>query len=129
MKRRTVVLLLNAVVALALTGCSDSSTTETPPATPTKAPQPVVVTPGPPPPPGAVGPPVAGVTSLPPVPVEQPADFGGLVARVTRIEELPNLEANGPGERTGPGVGVSIEMRNESRDAVDLAGIEVNASY
>ena len=111
-----------------LSACTSTGTT--PPAPSTEAgPTPVVVTPGPPPPPGATGAPVIGISTLPPVPVGEPASFGGgLVATVAQIDQL-QLEARGPGEIAGPGVGVTVELKNESADPIDLGGVAVNASY
>lgn len=118
---------------LALTaGCTGGGTpAPSGPATaPETAPQAVTVTAGPPPPPGRTGDPVAGISTLPPVPVAQPADFGnGLTAAVKEIKEIPKLEANGPGEIAGHGVGVVVEVRNGTDAPVDLNGVAVNASY
>lgn len=122
---------LAAAVAGLVVGLSACSSDETTPPAPSAeaGPTPVVVSPGPPPPPGATGAPVIGISTLPPVPVGEPASFGGgLVARVAQIDQL-QLEARGPGEIAGPGVGVTVELKNESADPIDLGGVVVNASY
>lgn len=70
-----------------------------------------------------------GFNVLPPVRVAEPADFGGgLFAVVTRVQAV-ELEARGPGETAGAGVVVTLELRNESDETVDLGGIAINASY
>jgi len=113
---------------IGLSACSGADA-PTAPAPTDVEPTPVVVTPGPPPPPGATGAPVVGISTLPPVPVGEPAQFGdGLVANVVKVDEL-QLEARGPGEIAGPGVGVTVELKNESTNPIDLGGIAVNASY
>jgi hypothetical protein len=112
-------------LAVGLTGC----TADAPPADP-QGPSAIQVTPGPPPPPGTTGEPVAGVATLPPVPVGEPAPFGdvALVARVVRIDPV-QLEANGPGEVAGPGVSVTVELANDGPEPIDLSGVAVNGYY
>lgn len=121
-----------AVLVLALTtACSGTGSSGPAAATPSAsgAPQAVQVTPGPPPPPGATGAPVAAISSLPPVPVGQPAAFGGgLVAKVATIDPI-DVNAQGPGEIAGPGVAVNVDLSNESKDPIDLGGVVVNAYY
>lgn len=118
-----------AVLSLLVAGCTATPEAPTTEGTTAPAPAPVAVTPGPPPPPGATGAPVVGVITLPPVPVGQPAAFGGgLVARVLSVADV-ELEARGPGEIGGPGAEVTVEFSNEAGEAVDLAGVVVNASY
>ena len=115
-------LLLAALAGGLLTGCT---TTPDPPVD--GAPAPLQVTPGPPPPAGATGAPVAGVTTLPPVGVGDPAPLrNGLVARVVTVAPA-QIEARGPGEIAGPGSAVTVELTNESADPIDLAGLAVNA--
>jgi hypothetical protein len=131
--RRTALPAAVALLGLVLTASACTSDEGNRPAAgpsaePT-APSPVLVTAGSPPPPGGTGEPVVGITTLPPVPAGQPAPFGnGLVANVTHVDELM-LEARGPGEVAGPGVGVTVELTNESADPVDLDGVVVNAYY
>ena len=75
------------------------------------------------------GPPAGGISSLAPVPVGQPGEFGnGLVATVIKVDPI-QVEANGPGEIAGAGVGVTVELRNGTPDPVDLGGVVVNAYY
>lgn len=113
------------LVAVAAAGC----TADPGDAGPDGAPEPIVVTAGPPPPPGATGEPVAGITTLPPVAVGEPAPFGqGLVARVVTVEPV-QVEARGPGEIAGSGVAVTLELINESDADIDLDGIAVNSFY
>ncbi|MEJ5912814.1 DUF4232 domain-containing protein [Pseudokineococcus sp. 1T1Z-3] len=65
--------------------------------------------------------------TLPSVPVGQDAPFrSGLVARVTAVEEA-DVEARGPGETSGPGRLVRLELENGSAGDVDLAGVTVLA--
>jgi len=85
--------------------------------------------------PSATSPPsittVTGVSSitLPPVGVGKPAELARrLIATVTSIK-AQNLVANGPGETSGPGVVVTIEIDNETDAPVDLNGLAVNAHY
>lgn len=128
------VVLLGALLAV-LVACTgdggsagpEGSAVASGPAEPTDPPVPP--SPAPPPPPGGTGPPVAGTISLPPVPVGEPAPFtGGLVATVTRVDDV-ELGAEGPGEVAGPGVAVTVALRNESGGPVDLGGVVVNAAY
>lgn len=112
------------VISLSVAGCTSGSTA---PAPEPNSLAPRQITPGPPPPPGATGAPVVGVTSLAPVPVGEPAQFGGgLVAKVLKIDPV-QVEARGPGEIAGPGAAVTVELKNESNDPIDLNGIAVNA--
>ena len=110
--------------ALALLGC-----TSTPGPAP-HAPTPLTVTEAPPPPPGATGPPAIGINTLAPVPIGASAAFRdvGLVATVTKVEAV-RLAAEQPGDIAGPGVGVTLQLRNDTNAPVDLGGIVVNAYY
>jgi hypothetical protein len=129
MPRSAVLAAATTGLIVALSACSGTATPPVPAPSSEVAPTPVVVTAGPPPPPGATGKPVIGVSTLPPVLVGEPAPFGdGLIANVVRIDQL-QLEAHGPGEIAGPGVGVTVELKNESANPIDLGGIAVNASY
>jgi len=72
-----------------------------------------------------------GITSntLPAVGVGTEADLGGnAFVTVTKIEPT-NLTANGPGEVSGPGVFVTVNVRNATDKPLDLAGLVVNAHY
>ena len=72
-----------------------------------------------------------GITSntLPAVGVGTEADLGGnAFVTVTKIEPT-NLTANGPGEVSGPGVFVTVDVRNATDKPLDLAGLVVNAHY
>lgn len=70
-----------------------------------------------------------GTDTLEPVPAFEEAPFGdGLIATVTDIEEV-ELEGMGPGETSGPGILVSLELHNDSSEDIDLTGLVVNASY
>lgn len=72
-----------------------------------------------------------GITSntLPAVGVGTEADLGGnAFVTVTKIEPT-NLTANGPGEVSGPGVFVTVNLRNATDKPLDLAGLVVNAHY
>ena len=127
MNRLTATTTLAVLVGVgALSACTSS--TEPPPDP--SAPSAVVVTSAVPPPPGALGEPTVGITTLTPVPVNAPANFGnGLIASVTKIDSIERLEARGPGEVAGPGVRVTVSLRNETSSIVDMSGITVNASY
>jgi hypothetical protein len=79
--------------------------------------------------PGNTDAPTVDIDPLPPVAVGEPSDFGdGLVATVTEVEAI-DLEAQAPGEVAGPGVLVTLELRNDTDADVDLGGVSVNASY
>jgi hypothetical protein len=61
--------------------------------------------------------------------VGDPADFGGgFVATVTGVERT-DLESRQPGEIAGPGITVTVELRNDTDETIDLSGLAVNASY
>jgi hypothetical protein len=49
-------------------------------------------------------------------------------ATVTKIEPV-QLKANGPGDTSGPGVLVSLEVRNGTDRSLDLGGLVINAHY
>lgn len=67
--------------------------------------------------------------TLPPVPVETPASFGGGVrARLAGIDPI-TVAGQGPGEVDGPGVAVRVELTNGSRRAVSLDSATMSASY
>ena len=80
-------------------------------------------------PPGQTDAPTVDFRPLPPVAVGEPADLGGgLVATVTSVEST-DLEARAPGETAGPGVLVTVEVRNDTGDDVELGGFAINASH
>jgi hypothetical protein len=67
--------------------------------------------------------------TLPAVGVGTEADLGGnAFVTVTKIEPT-NLTANAPGEVSGPGVFVTVDVRNATDKELDLAGLVVNAHY
>jgi hypothetical protein len=75
------------------------------------------------------GPPRVGYNRLPPVPIGTPADFGGnVLVRVTQVTPV-QLEGQGPGTTAGPGVDVTVEVRNLSGSPFDLLGVAVTATY
>jgi hypothetical protein len=53
---------------------------------------------------------------------------GGLRVRVTDVRDV-QIEARGPGEISGPGVAVDVEVKNTSGDPIDVNGSAVNAAY
>lgn len=129
--RRSTTAAATVVAALWCTSCSASD----PPAT-TAPPSGVngsrnlVVTSAPAPPAGATGPPAVGITSLAPVAVSQPKDFGnGLVATVVGVQAVARLAADNPGDIAAPGAIVTVQLRNSSAAPIDLGGVVVNASY
>ncbi len=72
-----------------------------------------------------------GVASrtLRPVGVGQPAELAhSLFASVTQVTPT-TLTAQAPGETTGPGVFVTIKIRNDTDAVVDLDTLAVNAHY
>lgn len=77
----------------------------------------------------APSPPGSGVTGnvLPAVKVGQAAPLApNLFATVTKIEPV-TLEAHGIGETSGPGVVVTLQLRNATAAPVDLTGLAINA--
>jgi len=125
------ILATASVLVLSIVAAACSSTDSPVPApTAPAAPTPLKVTAAPPPPPGATGPPAIAINTLPPVPVGSPTTFRdvGIAATVTDVEQV-QLEARIPGETAGPGVGVTIELRNDTKAPVDLGGLAVNAYY
>lgn len=73
--------------------------------------------------------PAVDVEESPPVAVDEPAWFGNdLVVTVTGIEPA-ELEARGPGQTAGPGVVVTLEVRNAGAAPIDAGGVVVNAAY
>lgn len=127
MTRTSGVLAATAATAIALSiaGCTADAPATTSAATAKSSA--VQLTPGQPPPPGATGAPVAGTTSLPPIPVGTKADFGGGLT-TTVLSVVPvKITASGPGDVSGPGVAVTVELSNQTSTAVDTSGIVVNA--
>ncbi|TNM61052.1 DUF4352 domain-containing protein [Streptomyces sp. NP160] len=73
--------------------------------------------------------PVVGATTLPAVEVGSAADFGdGLRVTVTGVRAA-QLESGGPGDASGAGVAVAVEVENGSEQPVDLSGLTVTAAY
>ncbi len=52
----------------------------------------------------------------------------GIVVTVSEPRGV-NIEAIGPGEISGAGIAVTVEIRNESESPLDLSGLAVNALY
>jgi hypothetical protein len=70
-----------------------------------------------------------GYVTLPAVGVGQPSPLApNLTATVTKVESM-KLKAQGPGDIAGPGVLVTVEIRNDTTQAVNLDLIAVNAHY
>jgi hypothetical protein len=61
-----------------------------------------------------------------PVALDAPADFGGgVTARLTEIEAV-TVEGRLPGERSGPGVAITVEITNDSGAPIDLSLVTVD---
>jgi hypothetical protein len=70
-----------------------------------------------------------GSNRLPAVGVGTAAPLAeNLFVTVTKVEPV-TLEAHGIGETSGPGVMVTIDMRNATSAAINLDGMAVNAHY
>jgi hypothetical protein len=72
-----------------------------------------------------------GVASrtLRPVGVGEPAELApGLIASVTHVAPT-TLTAEAPGETSGPGVFVTVTVRNNTDAPIDLNGLAVNVHY
>ena len=70
-----------------------------------------------------------GYVTLPAVAVGEPSPLGeNLFATVTKVEAV-ELKAKGPGDVAGPGVLVTLDIRNDTTLNVNLDLIAVNASY
>jgi hypothetical protein len=75
------------------------------------------------------GAPVA-VTPLPPAPVGKPATVkSGVDISLAKVDDVTRVDASGPGETAGPGVAVTIVVKNTGTDAFDLDGLAVNAYF
>jgi hypothetical protein len=70
-----------------------------------------------------------GSNVLPAVAVGEPAELAANLSVTVTSIEATNLTAEGPGQIAGPGVIVTVEVRNDTDAPVDLAGIAVNAHY
>lgn len=69
--------------------------------------------------------PSATGTTRAPVPITGTANFGGAVtASVAKVTKT-DLTANGPGEFSGPGVALTISMKNGSSRPLDLSVVGV----
>jgi hypothetical protein len=67
--------------------------------------------------------------SLGPVGLGEPAELArNLFASVTHVSPT-TLSAQAPGETSGPGVFVTVTVRNDTDAPVDLDGLAVNAHY
>jgi hypothetical protein len=78
---------------------------------------------------GAAEPDQPGYVTLPAVGVGEPSPLApNLTATVTSVE-AEKLKARGPGDVAGPGVVVTVEIRNDTTQAVNLDLTAVNANY
>jgi len=114
------------VAALALAGCSDDgdAAAKKQDATTTTSAKPSTSTSG-----SGSTPTQPRYTTLPAVAVGQASPLGAnLFATVTKVEAM-KLEARGPGDVAGPGVLVSLEIRNDTGKPINLNLLAVNASY
>jgi hypothetical protein len=69
------------------------------------------------------------VTPLPPARVGQDATVtSGVAIAMTGVRDV-QVPASGPGEVAGPGVAVTVRVRNGSAGSFDLSGLAVVASY
>ena len=73
--------------------------------------------------------PTAAVRSLPPVAVGKAADLTSGIGVTIRKVSPTTIKADGPGEISGAGVSVVVEVKNSSSAAFDLSTIAVNAGY
>jgi len=64
---------------------------------------------------------------LAPVPIGQDAGLDDRVYAAVTAVDRTELAARGPGETAGPGVVVTVRLRNEGSAALDLDGVAVNA--
>lgn len=77
---------------------------------------------------GPTGDPVVDFVVQAPVLVGESTEIGeGLVVAVVRVDDI-DLEAQGIGETSGPGVAVIVEIRNDRDEPVDVGGVVVNAT-
>ncbi|MCJ0904457.1 DUF4352 domain-containing protein [Rhodococcus sp. ARC_M6] len=84
---------------------------------------------GPPPPPGITDAPAESISTLPPVPIEQPSPLSnGLEVTAVSTEPL-ELVANGPGEIAGSGVSVTLDFVNKATTDISLDTLTVTAYY
>ena len=73
--------------------------------------------------------PTAAVLTLPPVPLDQPAQVGpGLEVRIGDVEAV-EVTGRGPGQVSGPAVAVTVEVANAGAAALDVAGLAVSLAY
>lgn len=118
------VIVYYAVTSSGTAKDSDTSPTSSPTATvtdvPSATPDPAQPTPGPSEPSGSM-------PELAPVAPEEPSDNGsGLVARIAAMKAVQG-EAVQAGEIAGPAVQFTLELTNDTGEAVDLGLISVNA--
>lgn len=74
----------------------------------------------------ALAPTPVDVVELPPVGLDEVAEFGtGVRARVVSAERVDG-QARGPGERSGPALAITVELVNETSAAVSLDHVVVN---
>jgi hypothetical protein len=73
--------------------------------------------------------PTAAVTTLPVTTLGKAVTIGDGVGVTVRDLKRLTVEANGPGETSGPAVSVVVEIRNDSGKNIDLGSFAVTASY
>ncbi len=79
--------------------------------------------------PGVAAPGEVGTIDLPAVDAgEEVAINSGIFVTVSEPREV-NIEAIGPGEISGAGIALTVQIRNESESPLDLSGLAVNALY
>ncbi|WP_155859325.1 hypothetical protein [Cellulomonas sp. KRMCY2] len=67
-------------------------------------------------------------TTMPPVALDETASFGtGVTARLTAVESVDG-EADGPGEVAGPAVRITVEITNDTAEALDLHKVVVDVA-
>ncbi len=67
------------------------------------------------------------IVTNPPVPMDGEGDFGGQVT--VRLPDISAIDASArlPGEISGPAVAVTVEIQNDSSDAIGLDSVSVDA--
>jgi hypothetical protein len=123
-------LALAALLAALASGCSDdgddgsgagAGATASPTAVPSDAP-------AGPPPPSATASPSVGISSAPAVDIGKAAELKGDV--VVKVEKVARVQTQPvPGEVPGPGVAVTMSIRNGTANVFDLTGLVVTASF
>lgn len=127
--------LIAAFGVLLVGGCTPASGPPTPADGPGTSGATGVTAPPPPPsnPPGGpttVGTPSVVATDDPlqraePVPIDEPATSAGIVVRITAMTAI-TAEAKIPGEVSGPGLSVEVELLNDTDESIDINSLVVN---